>query len=98
MTQAELVKNITEEVKKTNEFVVTRDETQTYLKCIQVAVLNAIADGEDVILPGLVKFYLADIPAREHYSVHTKKKELIPAHQIVKAKILGKLKAVPSEG
>lgn len=92
MKKNEFVKIITEAVRGTEEFAVTQKETEAYLTAIKDAVVAAMADGEDVIIPGLIKFSVGDVAARVGRNPKTGEAINIPAKKKVKAKVLGELK------
>ena len=92
MKKNECVKIITEAVRGTEEFAVTQKETEAYLVAIKDAVVAAMADGEDVIIPGLIKFSVGDVAARVGRNPKTGEAINIPAKKKVKAKVLGELK------
>ena len=92
MKKNEFVKIVTEAVRGTEEFAVTQKETEAYLAAIKDAVVAAMADGEDVIIPGLIKFSVGDVAARVGRNPKTGEAINIPAKKKVKAKVLGELK------
>lgn len=92
MKKNEFVKIITEAVRGTEEFAVTQKETEAYLTAIKDAVVAAMAHGEDVIIPGLIKFSVGDVAARVGRNPKTGEAINIPAKKKVKAKVLGELK------
>lgn len=92
MKKNEFVKIVTEAVRGTEEFAVTQKETEAYLTAIKDAVVAAMADGEDVIIPGLIKFSVGDVAARVGRNPKTGEAINIPAKKKVKAKVLGELK------
>lgn len=92
MKKNEFVRIITDEVRGTEEFAVTQKETEAYLTAIKHAVAVAMANGEDVMIPGLVKFSVGDVAARVGRNPQTGEAINIPAKKKVRAKILGELK------
>lgn len=92
MKKNEFVKIITEAVRGTEEFAVTQKETEAYLTAIKDAVVAAMAEGDDVIIPGLIKFSVGNVAARVGRNPQTGEVLNIPAKRKVKAKILGELK------
>lgn len=92
MKKNEFVKIVTEAVRATEEFAVTQKETEAYLTAIKDAVVSAMANGDEVLIPGLVKFVVVDVPAREGRNPQTGEAISIPAKKKVKVKVLGELK------
>lgn len=92
MKKNEFVKIVTEAVRGTEEFAVTQKETEAYLTAIKHAVIGAMINGEDVIIPGLIKFSVGDVAARVGRNPKTGEAINIPAKKKVKAKVLGELK------
>lgn len=92
MKKNEFVKIITEAVRGTEEFAVTQKETEAYLTAIKDAVVGAMANGDEVTIPGLVKFVVVDVPARVGRNPQTGEAINIPAKNKVKVKPLGELK------
>ena len=92
MKKTELVRNITEEVRGTEEFAVTQKETEAYLTAIKHAIVSAVISGDEVMIPGLVKFTVVDVPARTYRNPQTGEPINAPAKKKVKVKILSELK------
>lgn len=96
MKKNEFVKIVTELVKGTEEsdvrFAVTQKETEAYLSAMKDAVIDAMANYDEVSIPGLVKFVVVDVPAREGRNPQTGESISIPAKKKVKVKVLGELK------
>ena len=97
MKKIDFVKNVTEKVRTTGyfddiKFAVTQKETEAYLFAIRDTICEAMANGDDVLFPGLVKFTVADVAARVGRNPQTGEPINIPAKKKVKAKILGDLK------
>lgn len=93
MKKSEFVKKITEDVRDTGEFAVTQRETEAYLDAIKHVVMGALKDGDDVSIPGFLKFSTADQAARIGRNPATGESIEIPAKKKVKVKILGDLKS-----
>ena len=93
MKKAEFIKKITEEVKSTGEFAVTQKETDAYVEALKKVVMGALADGDDVSIPGFIKFSVADQAARMARNPATGEAVAVPAKKKVKTKILGELKS-----
>ena len=70
----------------------TQKETDAYLAAIKGAIINAMADGDEVAIPGLVKFVVVDVPARTVRNPQTGEVIQVPAKKKVKVKVLGELK------
>lgn len=92
MKKTEFVKDITERVRGTQEFAVTQKETEAYLTAIKEAVMKAMADGDEVAIPGFVKFTVGEVAARKVRNPQTGEPISIPARKKVKVKVLGDLK------
>ena len=99
MRKNEFIKKVTEYVKSVkNEygeqvFDVTLKETDAYLKAIKDAVIDSLADGEEVSWPGFVRFSVGDQAARTSRNPRTGELIDVPAKKKVKVKALGDLKA-----
>ena len=92
MKKTEFVKIVTDAVRETGEFAVTQRETEAYLFAIKNAICAAMANGDDVLFPGLIKFSVGDVAARVGRNPQTGEAINIPAKKKVHAKILGELK------
>ena len=51
-----------------------------------------MADGDEVLIPGLAKFIVVDVPARTARNPQTGEVINVPAKKKVKVKVLGELK------
>ena len=93
MRKNDFVKNVTAKVRDEEKFAVTLKETEAYLNAIRDAVIEAMQAGEEVAIPGFVKFSVADQNARIARNPQTGKEINVPAKKKVKVKILEKLKS-----
>ena len=92
MKKNDFVKAITEKVRATEKFEVTLKETEAYLDALKETVAEIMADGDDVSIPGFVKFSVADVPARDARNPRTGEIVKVPAKKKVKLKVLTELK------
>lgn len=96
MKKNEFVKAITEAVRGNDEFdvkfAVTQKETDAYLAAIKGAIIDAMANYDEVAIPGLAKFVVVDVPARTARNPQTGEAIQVPAKKKVKVKVLGELK------
>lgn len=93
MKKNEFVRVVTEVVKANGEFAVTQKETDVYIDAIKRAIVAAMGDGEEVSIPGLVKFSVVDQAARTARNPKTGELIEVPEKKKVKVKILGDLKS-----
>ena len=92
MKKTEFTKKVTELVRATEEFEVTLRETDAYIKAITDVILDAMADGDEVLFPRIAKFSVADVPARKARNPRTGEPIDVPAKKKVKVKVLSDLK------
>lgn len=93
MKKNDFVKVVTSKVKEDGQFAVTLKETDAYLKAIKEAIIEVVQAGDEIAIPGLMKFSVADQKARTGRNPMTGEALEIPARKKVKAKILGELKS-----
>lgn len=99
MKKNEFVKMVTEIVRRYEDkngekmFDVTLKETEAYLNAIKSAVIDSLADGDEISWPGFVKFSVGDVAARTARNPQTGESISVPAKKKVKIKTLGELKA-----
>ena len=97
MKKTEFVKNVTNIVRgyeKDGEklFDVTLKETDAYMNAFKEAVLAAMADGDEVAWPGLVKFTVLDVAPHTARNPRSGETIDVPAKKKVRVKALGELK------
>ena len=98
MKKTELVKKVTEYVRSIENgngeqvFDVTLKETDAYLAAIKAAIIDSLADGDEVAWPGFIKFSVVDQAARTSRNPRTGELIDVPAKKKVKIKTLSELK------
>lgn len=92
MKKNDFLKIITDKVRDTEEFAVTQKETDAYITAIKETVMEAMAEGDEVAIPGFLKFAVADVAPRVARNPQTGEVINVPAKKKVKVKILGDLK------
>lgn len=99
MKKMDFVKKVTEYVRSIENgngekvFDVTLKETDAYLAAIKAAIIDTLADGEDIAWPGFIRFSVVDQAARTSRNPRTGELVNVPAKKKVKIKTLGELKA-----
>lgn len=93
MKKVDFVKIVTNKVKEGQQFAVTMRETEAYIEAIRDAVIEAMQDGDEIAIPGFVKFSVADQKERVSRNPRTGELVNVPAKKKVKVKILEKLKS-----
>ena len=92
MKKNDFLKIVTDKVRATEEFAVTQKETDAYVAAIKEAVIEAMAEGDEVAIPGFIKFAVADVAPRVARNPQTGETINVPAKKKVKVKVLSDLK------
>jgi len=92
MKKNDFLKVITDKVRATEEFAVTQRETDAYIAAIKETIMEAMAEGDEVAIPGFLKFTVGDVAARVARNPQTGEAINVPAKKKVKVKVLGELK------
>lgn len=93
MKKIDFVKAITAKVKGTQKYDVTLKETEAYLDALKATIIEALTSGDEVLIPGFVKFSVGDQAARTARNPITGEPVDVPAKKKVKVKVLAGLKS-----
>ena len=92
MKKNDFLKIVTDKVRTTEEFAVTQRETDAYIAAIKETIMEAMADGDEVAIPGFLKFTVGELAARVARNPQTGALINVPAKKKVKVKVLSDLK------